>query len=298
MYSTNFYHVFIKSLILLLYCFLSLKMKKILFILLTLSSFTYSQDATPIISKKGSFYFYWGWNRGLYSKSDIHFQGLNYDFTLHDVAAQDKVAKGFRTYVDPATITIPQYNFRIGYFINDKYDISIASDHMKYVMKSYQTVKMDGYINNSGFPEYDGSYYNTSFDINPKFLQFEHTDGLNYLNVELRRNDSLFSKDFFKLRLIEGIGAGILYPRSNTTLMGNARYDQFNVAGFGIGGVVALNLEFWNRFFLQTELKAGFIDMPSIRTTLYKADKASQHFWFLQSNVVLGMNFNYKKKAK
>ncbi len=275
-----------------------MKMKNILLIALTLSTIVYSQDATPTISKKGSFYFYWGWNRDAYTKSDIHFQGLNYDFTIYDVTAHDKVAKGFSTYVNPATITIPQYNFRIGYFINEKYDISIASDHMKYVMKSYQTVQMDGYIKNSGFPQYDGIYDNASFDIQPKFLQFEHTDGLNYLNVELRRNDPFYLKGKFKLKLIEGIGSGILYPRSNTTLMGNARYDQFHVAGFGIGGLVALNVEFWNRFFFQTELKAGFIDMPSIRTTLYKADKASQNFWFLQSNMVLGMNFNYKKKVK
>jgi hypothetical protein len=33
-------------------------------------------------------------------------------------------------------MTIPQTNFRIGYFINDHYSIALGVDHMKYVAQN------------------------------------------------------------------------------------------------------------------------------------------------------------------
>jgi len=91
-------------------------MKKIIGIfLLTIGSIQAQEvNTTPTktIIKKGSFYAYWGWNRSLYSKSDIHFKGNNYDFTLTNIEARDRQSKfAFSTYFQ--TVTIPQYNLRI-----------------------------------------------------------------------------------------------------------------------------------------------------------------------------------------
>ncbi len=62
---------------------------------LFISAFVFTQElapsTTPIeLVKKGTFYVYWGWNRSLYTNSDISFQGPNYDFTLEKVAAADR----------------------------------------------------------------------------------------------------------------------------------------------------------------------------------------------------------------
>ena len=38
--------------------------------------------------------------------------------------------------------------------------------------------------------------------------------------------------------------------------------------------------------------------MPDIRTTMSKADKASQSFFFSQLNIVFGVKINLGKKAK
>ncbi|MBI1836377.1 MAG: hypothetical protein HYR91_03830 [Flavobacteriia bacterium] len=272
-------------------------MKSILLCCLTISFLSFSQEnVSTAITKKGSFFFYWGWNHSAYSNSDIHFTGHNYDFTLYDVEAKDRQsAFDPKIYFNPATITIPQYNLRIGYYFHEKYSISLGADHMKYVMRDYQMATISGHIENSG-TGYDGVYDKQAFMIKPDFLKFEHTDGLNYLNSEVRRHDKIYTYKKFKLNLSEGLGAGFLYPRTNTTLMHNARYDQFHVAGFGLGAVAALNIEIYDRFYIQTELKVGYINMPSIRTTMYIADKAKQAFTFIQSNVVFGMNLNYKKK--
>lgn len=245
--------------------------------------------------KKGNWFIYWGWNRSAYTTSDIHFTGNDYDFTLDNVIAKDRQSPfSAKLYFTPNTITIPQYNFRIGYFFHDKYNISFGADHMKYVMQSYQTVKIDGHISNG--TAYDGTYNNEAFDITPDFLKFEHTDGLNYENIEVRRFDVLFSRKNFSFAANEGLGIGVLIPRTNTTLMNNARYDEFHLAGYGAGAVLSLNMTFFKYFFIQSEWKGGFIHMPDIRTTMYKTDRASQAFLFSQYNVVFGANFRIPSK--
>lgn len=247
--------------------------------------------------KKGNFFIYWGWNRDAYSKSDIRFQGADYDFTLSDVIAKDRQSKfDPRLYFGPKTMTYPQYNLRIGYFFHDHYNISFGADHMKYVMQNFETVKINGVIANSG-TKYDGTYENSDIELTPDFLLFEHTDGLNYENIEVRRFDVLFGRRNISFALNEGLGIGFLLPRTNTTLLNNERYDQFHLSGYGTSLTLSLNTTFFKYFFIQSEWKGGFINMPDIRTTKNSADRASQHFWFSQYNVVFGANFrfNFKK---
>lgn len=249
-------------------------------------------------NKKGSFYIYWGWNRSAYTKSDITFWGKSYDFKLNNVIANDRQSL-YRAnlYLNPATMTIPQYNLRLGYYFKDKYEISIGADHMKYVMKNFQTVDVDGNIENSGTP-YDGAYDHKPMVMDTSFLMFEHTDGLNYLNAEIRRSDALINVRGFNLSTAYGAGAGVLVPRTNTTLLGNRRHDEFHLAGYGLGLVGALKLNFFKYFFIQAEAKYGFIHMPDIRTTTDPADKAKQHFFFMQYNVVFGAQFQLTNRVK
>ena len=75
-------------------------------------------------------------------------------------------------YLNPTLITIPQYNFRIGYFISKNYDISFGVDHMKYVVQSDQTVKISGYISSTE-TEYDGEYDNDDIIIEEGFLNLD-----------------------------------------------------------------------------------------------------------------------------
>lgn len=246
-------------------------------------------------NRKGQFYVYWGWNVDSYSKSDIHFTGADYDFTLDNVVAADRQSDfDVKLYGNPLKATIPQYNFRMGYFINEHYNISFGIDHMKYVVQQGQKVIINGQIDQTE-TIYDGNYVNDIITVKPGFLSLEHTDGLNYINSEFRRVDNLISTKHFKLNFMEGIGAGILLPKTNCTLINNERYDEFHLAGFGLDGIIGLNTEFFRYFFLQSELKGGFVNMPDIRTTTNIADKASQHFFFAQWNVTFGVNFNLNK---
>lgn len=257
----------------------------------------FGQDETlfPANPHKGKLYIFWGWNWDKFSKSDLHYTGDQYDFNLKDVEAHDKPkAFSLGAYFNPGVATIPQYNFRIGYFFKDNYSVSFGTDHMKYVVVPDQTVPISGYINGSG-TEYDGVYNNEDIVLARDFLQLEHTDGLNYVNADIRRFDELFDFGKVQINLTEGVGAGLLYPRTNSKLLGNDRYDEFHVAGYGFSGVVALNLTFFRNFFIQSEFKTGYINMPDIRTTMSTADKASQDFVFYQINFVFGATLQLGK---
>lgn len=258
---------------------------------------------------KGKFFIFWGGNRESYSKSDIRFSGTNYDFVIEDATAHDK-PKGYHIdYINPARMTIPQTNLRMGYFISDHYNISIGFDHMKYVFDQYQTAKVTGTINLD--PTDNGALYNGVYNqtpvnfgenytpddsaIPPAFLTFEHTDGLNYISSEITRVDDISSKlfkswnsDKIQINLSEGLGAGVLLPKTNTRLLGKDRNDEFHLAGFGISAKAGLNITFFKHFFIQTELKGGYIEMNNIRTTKSTSDKAQQNFWFLQSILAVG----------
>lgn len=242
--------------------------------------------------RAGELYAYWGWNRSVYSHSTIRFKGDEYDFKLFAVTAKDRQSPfSANLYFNPVTFTIPQYNLRIGVYLNDKYDLSFGADHMKYVMDNYKDVLIDGYINNSG-TIYDGNYEMDTINLSRDFLLFEHTDGLNYENIELRRSDVLYGSKWFRIESRLGVGAGVLVPKTNTTLLNNPRYDEFHLSGYGLGLVGGLHFSFFKYFFIQFEAKGGFIHMPDIRTTRDKADRASQHFFFAQFNGVFGANFN------
>jgi len=271
------------------------KILTVLILLLVSGKMAAQEPIEEKITNKGKFYVYWGWNRGTYSDSDIRFKGENYDFTLSAVAANDRPTKfGLNPYFRLDRITIPQTNYRIGYFFKENYTISIGVDHMKYVMNADQNVMINGTINLGS--TYDKVYNNETIKLVEDFLTFEHTDGLNYINAEVKRFDdfsSLFglnSKNL-QINLTEGIGAGILFPKSNTKLVNKERYDDFNVAGWGVSASVGLNITFLKHFFIQSDVKAGYINMSNIRTTKNTADFASQSFSFIENTIVFGGRF-------
>ncbi len=246
--------------------------------------------------QKGKLYFYWGWNRAQYSDSDINFSGADYNFKLDNVVAFDRPSEfTLETYFKITNVTQPQYNARIGYFFKDNWDISFGVDHMKYVMSENQVVNINGDIN-TGSP-YDGSYSNDDIALVNDFLEFEHTDGLNYINIAIRRFDEIHNKGMFAINLTEGIGIGGMMPRTDTTLLGKERYDEFHWSGYGLDLMVGLNFTFWEVFFIQPEFKVGWINMPGIRTAISELDGANQSFSFTQFNVVFGGNlFHLGKK--
>jgi len=250
------------------------------------------QPETNHHSRKGSWYVFWGWNWADYTNSDITFSGADYHFTLQEVHARDSPSDfSLEKYFGVKHFSIPQFNFRIGYCLSQHWDISIGMDHMKYVVIQNQQAQIDGYIDHQE-SQYNGEYHQDEITLTEDFLQFEHTDGLNYENVEVRYSNLLFDLDKITFNYTAGLGIGMMLPKTNTVLLDMPRHDDYHLSGYGVGGIIGINVLFFEHFFVQAEMKTGLINMPDIRTTFESSDHAHQQFMFLQRNVVFGAIFH------
>ncbi len=289
-----------------------MKLYSFLFLATFISFTSFAQEDSEISivpstpSNKGKFFVSWGGNREVYTKSDIHFTGKNYDFTMYDVKAHDKPKGWHIDYINPSRITIPQTNFRMGYYFKEHYLVTLGLDHMKYVVTQPQLVNIDGTVNiqdGEGNTDFNGTYNDSNLlldgALDPKgnfeFFEFEHTDGLNYIFAEVARVDEIghhfkLNANTIQINVLEGIGAGGLYPKTNTTIFGKPRNDEFHWAGYGFSAKLGVNIILFKHFQIQTDVKGGYINMPWIKTTA-DGDSASQNFWFLQHNITFGYVF-------
>jgi hypothetical protein len=223
----------------------------------------------------------------------------NYEYTLHKVVAHDRPSQfDPKLYFNLLTLSIPQFNVRAGYQLNDKWWISGGYDHMKYVVDEYQTASISGTIDSSASQQYAGSYDKDPIVIEDQnFLHFEHTDGLNYITVDAEYITNIWkSKNSkFNLEHRSGLGLGVLYPRTDVTIFGVKNANIFNLAGVGISVKSQFRFNMWRFAFIQVAGKAGAITMPRITTSGYNNDYAKQSFLFAEFYWVLGVRFGFGK---
>ncbi|MCE3278721.1 MAG: hypothetical protein K0S44_912 [Bacteroidetes bacterium] len=253
----------------------------------------FAQEAPPVKSEKGRFYFSWGYNKDWFSKSDIHFknssteydsenQVKSYDFILYNIEAKDR--PGFKD-IPNTELTIPQYVYRIGYYFNDKRDLAIELnfDHVKYVMRDWQTARLKGTIH--------GQYYDLDTMISPdNFLAFEHSDGANFLLLNIvKRHKLLNSKNTrHHLSAIIKVGAGIGIPKTRVQLFGETLDNRFHVAGFIAGSEGGLRYDS-RYFFAEYTAKGSFANFTNV--LVIGEGKASHHFWTLENILTIGLQF-------
>lgn len=273
------------------------------YLLLFISITAFSQS----IPRKGRYFVYWGYNRSAYPTSDISFKGPGYDFTLNKVSASDAPTAfdGFETYFNPSLFSIPQFNLHAGIFVKDNLSLSIGWDHMKYVVDDFQNSHITGNISNQASnpgimvnPAYVGTFSNAPIVINPtNFVDYEHTDGFNFAAVELDHYKNLWraGKKNMQLDWINGVGIGIVVPRSDVRLFKVGQNNFWNLAGAGASIKSGLRLNLTKLLFLETTLKGGYTDLWDVHTTGRSVDKASQSILFGEWFWVLGFNFGSTK---
>ncbi len=125
-------------------------------------------------------YLQWGYNTEWYTRSNIHFNtmvdGVPHNFTIFKVRAHDRSDMDGLV-KQPLQVSIPQYNYRVGFYLNKQHTraIEINFDHTKYIIYNNQTVRAKGTIGNETFDK------DTSFTKNQ--VHFEHTNGANFYHI-------------------------------------------------------------------------------------------------------------------
>ncbi|MDD5569554.1 MAG: hypothetical protein PHD97_00185 [Bacteroidales bacterium] len=277
-------------------------------------------ETIKLFKRQNNFFIYWGYNRSIYSRSDVHFYGKGYDFKIFNAIAKDDPisndpSPSFLTYIKPTTFTRPQYNFHFGYFLNNKNYVLFGIDHMGYKMIK-QATHLTGTVNletNKGnynntevlIGEGNGDNKNSIIDSLPKgFVQsFEHCSGLNNVSFEFGRYNQIWISNNYKHAIsIQGsVGIGMMLPNTESEVLGQpsnynneSKYKSCHLAGYSLSASIGLQLDFYKHFFLQTTLKSGYINMPNINTTK-NGGKASQQFYFLEPFIVVGYAHSLSK---
>lgn len=267
--------------------------KVLLLMLISILAIFHSPAEAAPGKHKGEVYFYWGYNRSTYASSNLHFQGPGYDFTMNDATAHDKPSSfSAGLYLNPARMTVPQYEARIGFYISERTNISLGMTHMKYVLTQNQGTTITGTIGESASEDFAGSYDNTLIQMDSDFLKFEHTDGLNYGNVEIETmipawENSTQSRGLY---VTAALGVGIVTPKTDVTLFGQERSDRLSLAGFGINTKIGLKFEFLTRFFLHYFVSVGWMDLSGIPTKSGGQDTAEQSLFFGENALVGGLS--------
>ncbi len=231
-------------------------------ILFFIVSNAFAQTEQKIEKKKGSIYFAWGYNKDFFSKSDIHFHNSGsdqYDFTLYNLTAKDR--PGFDQ-IFTSTLSIPQYVYRFGYYFNDKRNlgIEINFDHVKYVMNDNQKAHLKGVIH--------GNSYDVDTMVTPDFLKFEHTNGANFLMLNVLKKQQLLESKNKKhiLNAVLKVGGGIVIPKTDVTLFGTRLDNVFHIAGYVTGVDAGFRYEFFKHFFTDASFKGTYANYYNVLT--------------------------------
>lgn len=194
----------------------------------------------------------WGYNGDRFAKSDLHISqpSLGNDFTLVGVRARDSKAW---TDLFNHSLFVPQYNFRAGVFFNEKWGLEVALDHIKWIVRHDQDVRMVGTLN--------GTAVDTSITITPEVLRYQLNNGANPIffnvirRVRLRGEPGRRGSLFFLAKA----GGGFAIPHTE-----NALFDQPNEKGFqpfhgwNLDAVAAVRLHILKRLYFEFEEKGVY----------------------------------------
>ena len=205
--------------------------------------------ATQTATSKREFFISWGYNGNGYSKSDIHFSqpSLGNDFKLLSVQAHD--SKAWTDLWNHAP-TVPQYNLRVGLFLNEKWGVEMTLDHIKWIVTQDQQVRMTGTLNNAPV--------DTQVVLTEDVLKYQLNNGANptFFNL-IRRFQGAGQphKTGWLTFQLKG-GAGFAVPHTENTLFGqdnDAGFQWFQ--GWNLDAGAAARIHLWRFIYVEVEDK-------------------------------------------
>jgi len=237
----------------------------------------------------GEFYFSWGYNKDYYTNTDVSIQqpSLNNNFTFKNTQLVDH--PGWDEALLSMELSIPQYNYRIGYFIDKDKDLAfeINFDHTKALFKNDQIVRMVGTYHNR---QVDSSFVFSKTGTGTSKNYYYLNNGANFLlfNIVKRKRFNKFSKSPFALDGLAKIGIGPLIPHVENSLFGEKNEQKFQFGGWNTGVEYALRSTFKKHIYLEF---AGKLDYAYYYGLDVYQGKAKQAFGTLEFILNLGYTF-------
>ena len=209
-----------------------------------------AQTTTTAAAPDKEFFISWGYNGDSYAKSDLHIRqpGLGNDFTLASVQIRD--SKGWTDGLFAHALTVPQYNFRFGMFFNEKWGVEVALDHIKWIVREDQTVRMTGTLN--------GEAVDGDVTLTADVLRYQLNNGANPIFINLIRRVHLAGERgrFGNLVFLGKAGGGFAIPHTENTLFGQPNDKGFQpFKGWNLDAAAAVRLDLWKGLYFEFEEK-------------------------------------------
>lgn len=240
--------------------------------------------------RKGEFYFSWGYNKEWYTRSNVRViqPGLGNNYRFTGIEGHDH--PGWNEGLFHIALSIPQYNYRIGYIFDKKRELGweINFDHTKFIFAD-QNAKLVGKLNNKqvdttiAFNAANGYYYYLNNGAN--FLLFNLTKRWHFYKNK---------KNNFRLDAFAKAGVGPVIPHVQNsfgyTLDSTKEENKphFQVGGWNVGVEGAIRATFFKTIYLEYANKLDFASYSGLK--IYQG-KARQSFGTYEMILNLGVTF-------
>ena len=159
-------------------------------------------------------------------------------------------------------ISIPQYNYRLGYFFNRKKGLAfeINFDHTKHIITDGQPIKLTGVLNGKqtdttiNFSEGIGFYYYLNNGAN--FLLF---------NIVKRWNWQESKSGNIKIDALGKAGIGPLIPHVQNSFFGKANDPGFQIGGWNMGVEAGIRATFYKHVYLEFTNKLDYARYSNLK---------------------------------
>ena len=218
--------------------------------------------------RKHEFYFSWGYNKEWYTTSNVSVSqpSLGNSFTFVNVHAKDH--PGWDEGLFSKAISIPQYNYRIGYIINpDKgWGVEINFDHTKWIFGDNQMVHIKGKVNNKPF---DGQVLFADSVAGSDSSSYHYlNNGANFLLFNVVKRWHIYANKK-KTILIDGLGkfgVGPVIPHVQVKYFDQPQNDQhFQIGGWNVGVEGALWATFFHYVYLEYTNKFDYARYTNLK---------------------------------
>ncbi|MEY3188541.1 MAG: hypothetical protein RIT41_1076 [Bacteroidota bacterium] len=236
--------------------------------------------------RKGEFYISWGYNKEYYTLSNVTINqpALKNNFTFKNTLLVDN--PGWDSGIFNKALSIPQYNYRFGYFFDKNKDLAfeINFDHTKALFKDNQLIRMTGTYNGA---KVDSSFIFTKSGQGTAENYYYLNNGANFLlfNIVKRKRFKNLSNDIIAIDGLAKAGIGPLIPHVENKLFGQKNDKGFQFGGWNTGLEYALRSTFYKKLYLEFAGKLDYAYYYNL--DVYKGN-AKQGFGTMEFILSLG----------
>ncbi len=249
-------------------------------------------------NKEGSFFVSGGYNRSVYSSTNVDLRGSDHTITLEGVALVDnpEEVKFLNFFGSDA----PQFSFQGGYFVADKW--AVIADFHRYntFFIDDQEVGIYGNVAPDAHPDFSGNINSSSMLINRDQIHLFQQNGMHLITLGVQRMDQLF-KTRDKNVSIHSVLGGKLGPVLTEAdySFGNRQYESItSFTGWSATFAAGMRITFFQRIYLLTRFSAGHTAQNEIRLTNNGKYTAAQNPFYFAAELSAGVTFSLSSGSK